>query len=396
MSRLALRLTSRNLEAQLAAHVGLQLLGDLLGRVARLVVLGSTREVDDLADGHEAADAAIDDEAALVVVDDGSLDDLASIVLLLHGTPLALQASTTQGEHGMAVRGFRLQDVDEDGVADREFRLRLGIAPVEFAIADDALRLGADIDEHLVLVDAHDDALDHVAMLEAGDVARLLGEQLLHGGGLRTITHPLPPRPPRRFVSGGACSATSSVITEVSSAATLSASSTCSPTSRAGASAAGEASPGRAASTGSASLTRPASASDSAGASASSDAGGASASPATGAPAGAVTSAVAVSVSVSGPAVSSGLLAALTASVVCGSSTVNELVSLVDRLPPPEITKARARARASSASVRRPCPAGREDSSVTGPAWPAYSHSAGLANAITRRGTQQWRDAGAT
>ena len=60
----------QDLQPEPAADVGLQLLGDLLGRVARLVVLRPAREVDDLADGHEAADAAVDDEAALVVVDD--------------------------------------------------------------------------------------------------------------------------------------------------------------------------------------------------------------------------------------------------------------------------------------------------------------------------------------
>ncbi len=37
----------------------------------------------------------------------------------------------------------------------------------------------------------------------------------------------------------------------------------------------------------------------------------------------------------------------------------------------PRMTRARVRARAFSASVRRPCPAGREDSSVTGPARPS-------------------------
>ena len=60
----------QDLQAQLAADVRLQLLGDLLGGVTRLLVLRAAREVDDLADGHEAADAAVDDEAALVVVDD--------------------------------------------------------------------------------------------------------------------------------------------------------------------------------------------------------------------------------------------------------------------------------------------------------------------------------------
>src|SRR6185436_6037039 len=68
-----------DLEAELAPDERLELLGDLLGRVARLVVLWPAREVDDLADRHEAADAAVDDEAALVVVDDRRLDDDARL-----------------------------------------------------------------------------------------------------------------------------------------------------------------------------------------------------------------------------------------------------------------------------------------------------------------------------
>ena len=85
-----------DLEPELAADERLQLLGDLLGGVARLVVLRSAREVDDLADRHEAADAAVDDEAALVVVDDRRLDDDARLELLLHRAPLALEAGAAQ------------------------------------------------------------------------------------------------------------------------------------------------------------------------------------------------------------------------------------------------------------------------------------------------------------
>ena len=85
-----------DLEPELAADERLQLLGDLLGRVARLVVLRPAREVDDLADRDEAADAAVDDEAALVVVDDRRLDDDARLELLLHRAPLALEAGAAQ------------------------------------------------------------------------------------------------------------------------------------------------------------------------------------------------------------------------------------------------------------------------------------------------------------
>ena len=87
-----------DLEAELPADERLQLLGDLLGRVARLVVLRPAREVDDLADRHEAADAAVDDEAALVVVDDRRLDDHARLELLLHRAPLALEAGAAERE----------------------------------------------------------------------------------------------------------------------------------------------------------------------------------------------------------------------------------------------------------------------------------------------------------
>ena len=103
-----------DLEAQLPADVRLQLLGDLLRRVTRLLVLRTAREVDDLADGHEAADAAVDDQAALVVVDDGRLDDHARVELLLHRAPLALEAGSAQRQDGVALVRLRLEHVDED------------------------------------------------------------------------------------------------------------------------------------------------------------------------------------------------------------------------------------------------------------------------------------------
>src|SRR4029077_5018640 len=80
-----------DLEPELPADERLELLRDLLGSVARLVVLGASREVDDLADRHEAADAAVDDEPALVVVDDRRLDDETGLGLRLHRSPRALE-----------------------------------------------------------------------------------------------------------------------------------------------------------------------------------------------------------------------------------------------------------------------------------------------------------------
>ena len=210
-----------DLEPELAPDERLELLGDLLGGIARLVVLRPAREVDDLADRHEAADPAVDDQAALVVVDDRRLDDDARLELLLHRAPLPLEAGATEREDGVALLRLRLEDVDEDGVADRELGLRLGMPPVELAVADDAFALGADVDEDLVLVDPDDLALDDVAVLEALDVRVLLGEELLHRGRLGAEVA----RRRRRLVSGSSSSAAAGASAKSASASATAAAS---------------------------------------------------------------------------------------------------------------------------------------------------------------------------
>ena len=200
-----------DLEPELAADERHQLLGDLLGRVARLVVLRAAREVDDLADRDEAADAAVDDEAALVVVDDRRLDDDARLELLLHGAPLALQAGAAERQDDVALGRLRLEDVDEDGVPDGQLRLALAVTTEQLAVADDAFALGTDVDEDLVLVDADDLALDDVTVLEALDVRVLLGEQLLHRRRLGAELARPGRAPPLRRSAAGASAVSSAV-----------------------------------------------------------------------------------------------------------------------------------------------------------------------------------------
>src|ERR671919_773347 len=145
-----------------------------------------TREVDDLADWHEAAHAEVDDEAALVVVDDPGLDDLARIEALLHRAPLALEASAAQREDRVALRRLRLEDVDEDLAADLDLGAGLvaiaaAAAVHELAVADDPLALATEVDEDLVGIDAHHRALDDIAVLEALHLVVGALEQLGHG-----------------------------------------------------------------------------------------------------------------------------------------------------------------------------------------------------------------------
>ena len=93
----------KDLHAQLAAHIRLQLLCDLLDRIARCVTSRSTWEVHDLADRHKSANATIHNESALVVINDGRFNDGPRVELLLHRAPLALEAGASNGEDHMSV-----------------------------------------------------------------------------------------------------------------------------------------------------------------------------------------------------------------------------------------------------------------------------------------------------
>ncbi len=175
-----------DLQAEGAADKGLQLLGDLLGGVARLLVTRSAGEVDDLADRDKPSHSEVDDQATLVVVDHLRLDDLARVEALLHCAPLALEAGPTQRKDRMSLRGLRLEDVDENLVA----HLQLGpllvpavsrtAAADQLTVADDSLALAAEVDQDLVRIDADDGALDHVAVLEALHLVVGIVEQLRH------------------------------------------------------------------------------------------------------------------------------------------------------------------------------------------------------------------------
>src|SRR5438132_731865 len=182
--RLAIDL--EDLEAQGPPDERLQLLGNLLRRVARLLVARPPREVDDLADRHEAADAEVDDQATLVMVDDPRLDDLAGVETLLHGAPLPLEAGTPQGQHGMPLGRLWLQDVDQHLVADLELGARLvavawAASAHQLPVGDHSLALAAEVDKDLVGIDAHHGAFDDVTMLEALHLVRWIVEQLGHG-----------------------------------------------------------------------------------------------------------------------------------------------------------------------------------------------------------------------
>jgi hypothetical protein len=82
-----------------------------------------------------------------------------------------------------------LHDVDEYGVADGEGWALFAVAAVKFAARNNTFALRANVNEHFVLVDAHNNAVEDIALLQVLDWHACTGEQLFHGGWLRAGPH---------------------------------------------------------------------------------------------------------------------------------------------------------------------------------------------------------------
>ena len=128
---------------------------------------------------QEAAHAEVEDEAALDDLDDGALDRLAALEgafdalpgLLELGALLAEDQRPSASSLVMTRASISSPNVDLFGGVDV-------LADTELVDRDDAFGLVADVDEDLVLVDAHDVAGDDVALAEHrhGDV--VVGDDL--------------------------------------------------------------------------------------------------------------------------------------------------------------------------------------------------------------------------
>ena len=179
------------------AHVGLQ-----LAHAAQLDERG----------GQEAAQADVDDQAALDDLDDRTGHHLAVVLLLLDRRPGPLVLRPLLGEDEPALLVLLLEDERLDVVAERH---DLGgvdvVADGELAGGDHALGLEADVEQDLVAVDLDDRPLDDVAVVELDDgVAHRLFEigvpQVVVDDGAGGVV-PLGVEAAHRFggEEGGAC-----------------------------------------------------------------------------------------------------------------------------------------------------------------------------------------------
>ena len=161
-----------DLEAQVAA--------DEVGEAAAALAVGGGAH--DLAQRDEGVDALdVDQQAALVEAGDAGLEDRAALVAVLEFPPALLAAGPVDGEQQLVLFDLRLQHVDEQGVADGQGAALLGRQGVHLAGGDDALRLGADVDDEAVAGAADERAFDDVATLQVREGRTGLIKQLGHG-----------------------------------------------------------------------------------------------------------------------------------------------------------------------------------------------------------------------
>ena len=150
-----------------------------LDRLAHVLV-----EVRDAADvdqrgGQEAAHAEVDDQAALDDLDHGALDGLAGLGGGLDPAPGLLEAGALLGQDQAAVLVLLGENEGVDLLAEGHLVARIDrLADRELGRGDDAFGLVADVDEHLVVVDADDVAGDDVALLERVDGGVVVGDDL--------------------------------------------------------------------------------------------------------------------------------------------------------------------------------------------------------------------------
>src|SRR5712692_7118121 len=119
---------------------------------------------------QEPAQADVDDEAALDDLDDRSFDDAACLLDGLDVAPGPFVLGPLLGEDETALLVLLLEDQGLDAVADRHDPGGVDVLlDRQLVGGDDPLRLEADVDQDLVLVDLDDGAGDEVPLVERLD-----------------------------------------------------------------------------------------------------------------------------------------------------------------------------------------------------------------------------------
>ena len=128
---------------------------------------------------QEAADAEVEDETALDDLDHAAVDGLAALGSSLDRLPGELEARTLLGEDQTPLGVLLRHHERVDLLAERHLVGRVDrAADRQLGDRDHAFGLVADVDEHLVLVDAHDRAVHDLALVDRREGCVVVGNQL--------------------------------------------------------------------------------------------------------------------------------------------------------------------------------------------------------------------------
>ena len=117
--------------------------------------------------GQEAAQADVDDEAALDDLDHRTLDDAVLLLEALDVAPRPLVLGPLLRQQQAALLVLLLQDEGLDLLAERDDLVGIDVvADAQLTGRDDAFALVADVEQDLVLVDLDDRAVDELAVLD--------------------------------------------------------------------------------------------------------------------------------------------------------------------------------------------------------------------------------------
>ena len=116
---------------------------------------------------EEAAQPDVDDQAALDDLDHRTLDDAVLLLELLDRAPRPLVLRPLLRQQQAPLLVLLLQDEGLDLLTERDDLVRVDVvADAQLTRRDDALALVADVEQHLVLVDLDDRAVDELTVLD--------------------------------------------------------------------------------------------------------------------------------------------------------------------------------------------------------------------------------------
>ena len=128
---------------------------------------------------QEAADAEVEDQAALDDLDHSPVDRLAGLGGALDVLPGQLEACALLGQDQTPFGVLLREHERVDLVAERNLVGRVDrAANRELGDRDDAFRLVPDINEHFVLVDAHNRPVHDLPFVDLGEGRVVIGDEL--------------------------------------------------------------------------------------------------------------------------------------------------------------------------------------------------------------------------